>query len=215
MNIKTFKYFYPEKPVLTTIDQESFEQMSADPDYVAELKYNGQRCCLWVIDGKVNFWGRHGKPLKYNDDPNPKIVEYMSKKFPKGVFLFDGELRHNKTVGVRDKLVLWDVLIFRDRLMNREQYWTRHAIVASRLNDNNTVFDNNFESDLGFETDRVKIIKQYPTDFQAVYDKAIKDDEIEGLVIKNLHGMLNISRVSGQNSNWMVKVRKPSGRYRF
>jgi ATP-dependent DNA ligase len=100
--------------------------------------------------------------------------------------------------------VLWDVLIFRDRLLNNEQYWTRRAILASRLNE-----------PIGYGCDRVKLIKQYRTDFQAVYSKAISDDEIEGLVIKNQHGILNISRVSGQNSNWMVKVRKPSGRYRF
>jgi ATP-dependent DNA ligase len=201
MNIKSFKYFYPEKPVLTTIEQESFEAMSNDPAWVAELKYNGQRTCLWVIDGKVEFWGRHGKKLKYNDDPNEEIVTILAKKFPKGVFLFDSELRHNKTKGVRDKLIIWDVFIFRDRLLNKEQYWTRRAILATRL--------------LDIDSDRVKLIKQYPINFQQVYDGAIPSPEIEGLVMKNLHGILNISRTSGQNSNWMYKVRKPSGRYKF
>jgi hypothetical protein len=59
------------------------------------------------------------------------------------------------------------------------------------------------------------LIKQYHTNFESVYDKVISDDEIEGLVLKNLHGMLNISRTAGQDSNWMYKCRKPSGRYAF
>lgn len=200
MKIKKFKYFYPEKPVLMTIGQDSFEEMSADPNWVAELKYNGQRCMLWIIDGKVEFWGRHGKKLVYNDNPNPKITEYLSKKFPKGVFLFDSELRHNKTKGVRDKLVIWDVFIFRTEFLNKEQYWTRRAILESRFED---------------ATGEVKLIKQYTTDFQKVYDEAIVNDEIEGLVIKNQHGKLNIGRTSASNSTWMFKVRKPSGRYKF
>lgn len=200
MNIKEFTYFYPEKPTLMNIEQDSFETMSNDPAWVAELKYNGQRCCLWVIDGKVEFWGRHGKLLKYNTDPDAEIVETLAEKFPKGVFLFDAELRHNKTKGVRDKLVIWDVFIFRDKLLSKEQYWTRRAILASRIDD----LDG-----------KVKLIKQYTTDFSAVYQRYIADDEIEGLVIKNLHGKMNISRTSGQNSNWCYKIRKPSGRYAF
>jgi hypothetical protein len=169
------------------------------------MKYNGQRTCLWVIDGKVEFWGRHGKLLKYDANPDVDMIVYLATKFPKGVFLFDAELRHNKTKGIRDKLVIWDVLIFRDRLLNNEQYWTRRAILETRLNTN-------FREDL---QDQVKLIEQFPTDFKQVYDSVITDDEIEGLVLKNLHGKLNISRTSGQNSNWMYKVRKPSGRYAF
>jgi ATP-dependent DNA ligase len=199
MNIKQFTYFYPEKPVLMNVEQDSFVEMSNDPAWVAEKKYNGQRTCLWIIDGKVQFWGRHGKLLKYNQDPDADMVAYLIKKFPKGVFLFDGELRHNKTKGVRDKLVLWDVLIFRDRLLNKEQYWVRRAILENRLEG----------------TDQVKLIHQYRTDFKQVYNSVITDDEIEGLVIKNLHSKINISRTSGQNSNWMYKIRKASGRYAF
>jgi ATP-dependent DNA ligase len=206
MNIKSFKYFYPEKPVLMNIEQESFAAMSNDPDWVAELKYNGNRCPLWIIDGNVQFWGRHGKLLAYNADPDPEIVAFLKEKFPKGIFLFDSELRHNKVTGVRNKLVIWDVFIFRDRLLNREQYWSRRAILSSRIAPNEKVITS---------SDKVKLITQYPNHFAALYKTVIKDPEIEGLVLKNQHGILNISRTSGQNSNWMYKVRKASGRYAF
>ena len=204
MKIKKFKYFYPEKPTLMTKEQDFFEEISNDPNWVAELKYNGQRCMLWIIDGKVEFWGRHGKKLAYNDNPNPDIIDYMIAKFPKGCFLFDAELRHNKTVGVRDKLVIWDVFIFRNEFLNKEQYWTRRAILKNRIG---LAWDDTQNA--------VKLIEQYPHSFNQVYDRVIKDDEIEGLVLKNLRGKLNISRTSASNSTWMYKVRKPSGRYKF
>jgi ATP-dependent DNA ligase len=202
MNIKKFKYFYPEKPVLMNIEQVSFDEMCANDDWVAEKKYNGQRCMLWIIDGKVEFWGRHGKLLKYNEDPATEIVNYLAGKFPKGVFLFDGELRHNKTKGVQHKLVIWDVFIFRDLLLNKMQYWTRRAILKER----------------GLEACpalQVSLIEQYRDDWRSLYKAVIEDDEIEGLVLKNQHGYLDISRSSGRDSNWMFKVRKPSGRYAF
>lgn len=183
-----------------TIDQESFEEMSADPNWIAELKYDGRRCELWIIDGKVEFWGRHGKLLAYNNEPDEAMVADLQKKFPKGIFLFDAELRDKKVKGIRDKLVIWDVFIFMGRVMNREQYWTRRAILENRIGD---------------LKGNVQLIEQYTTNFREAYDENIKRDEIEGLVMKNQHGMLNISRTSAANSNWMYKVRKPSGRYRF
>jgi ATP-dependent DNA ligase len=203
MKIKNFKYFYPEKPVLTTIDQELFGDMSNDDDYVAEPKYNGQRCCLHIMDGKVEFWGRHGKKLKYNDDPDPEMVAELKARFPKGYFLFDSELRHNKTTGIRNKLVLWDVFIWRDELLNKLQYWSRRAMLELRIED--------------MDTSKITLIAQHSTDFKRVYEKYASDpsDEFEGLVMKNVHGMINIGRTSAAESNWMFKVRKPSGRYKF
>lgn len=203
MKIKNFKYFYPEKPVLTTIDQELFETMSNDDDYIAEPKYNGQRCCLHIIDGKVEFWGRHGKKLKYDNDPDPEMVAKLSKKFPKGYFLFDSELRHNKTIGIRNKLVLWDVFIWRDELLNKLQYWSRRAMLELRIEN--------------MDTSKITLIAQHSTDFKKVYEKYAADpsNEFEGLVMKNVHGMINIGRTSAAESNWMFKVRKPSGRYKF
>lgn len=203
MQIKNFKYFYPEKPVLISIDQDLFERLSNDPDWIAEPKYNGQRCPLWIIDGKVEFWGRHGKLLKYNEDPDPEMVAILTKKFPKGVFLFDAELRHNKVKGIRNKLVIWDVFIWRGEFLNKQQYWSRRAMLEIK-----------FEF---IDNDTVTLIEQHSTDFKKHFAVYANDptDEFEGLVLKNVHGKINLGRTSASDSNWMWKVRKPSGRYKF
>ena len=203
MKIKEFKYFFPEKPVLISIDQPLFEELSNNPDWVAEPKYNGNRCPLWIIDGDVQFWGRHGKLLKYNSDPDPEMVAILKRKFPKGVFLFDSELRHNKVKGIRNKLIIWDVFIWINELLNHLQYWSRRAILELKFEGNSN--------------DKVALIRQHSTDFKENFLAYANDptDEFEGLVLKNVHGMLNIGRTSASDSRWMWKVRKPSGRYKF
>jgi len=47
------------------------------------------------------------------------------------------------------------------------------------------------------------------------YERWIRNQEIEGMVMKNLDGMLNLSRTRGQDSSWMFKVRRSSNSYRF
>ena len=214
MKIKKFKYFYPEKPVLIHIDQDIFEQMSNDPKYIAEPKYNGARCEVHLINGEVEFWDRHGKKLDFDSNPlykdrREKIKKILVKLFGDiGYFLFDGELRHNKVTGIQGKLILWDCFIHNYDLLNRKPYWSRHAQVDIMVD---------LCSD---EKDVVKCIQQFKDNFRQAYEDCISGkygdpDEFEGLVIKNVNGILNLGRNAGINSNWMYKVRKQTGRHRF
>lgn len=208
MKIKTFKYFYPEKPVLMQIIQPEFEELSNDPKWIAEPKYNGARCLVHILDGKVEFWDRHGKRLDFDKNPlykegRDKIKKFLVRAFGKvGYFVFDGELRHNKVSGIQCKLVLWDCFIFNHELLNKKPYWSRRALIVIEKNDS------------------VILIAQYKDDFQKVYDDCISGvygdpEEFEGLVMKNVNGKLNLGRVSGSPSSWMFKVRKKTGRHRY
>jgi len=214
MNIKQFKYFYPEKPVLMHIEQEAFERMSEDPKWIAEPKYNGSRCEVHLFYGEVEFWDRHGKKLDFDSNPlykegRERIKAILVKLFGKiGYFLFDGELRHNKVTGVQCKLILWDCFILSHDLLNKKPYWYRHAQVDIMV-------------DLSDSENRVvKCIEQFKDNFRQAFNDCISGKygdpkEFEGLVLKNVNGMLNLGRTDGINSNWMYKVRKETGSYRF
>lgn len=216
MKIKRFKYFYPEKPFLIQIGQDEFTEMSNDPKYVAEAKYNGARCEVHIMDGKVEFWDRHGKRLDFDTNPlytelRNKIKKILIKAFGKvGYFLFDGELRHNKVRGIQGKLVLWDCFIHENEFLNRLPYWARRAKIQEKLKVDNGDFQN----------EPVFLIRQWTTDFKTVYDEYVSGkwgdpDEFEGVVIKNVNGNLNLGTSSGSPSNWMFKVRKQTGRHRY
>jgi ATP-dependent DNA ligase len=212
MKIKKFKYFYPEKPVLMQIGQDEFTEMSNSPKWIAEPKYNGSRCIVHLLDGKVEFWDRHNKKLDFDSNPlyaagRDEIKEIFINTFGKtGYFVFDGELRHNKVRGIQCKLVIWDCFIWDHELLNKKPYWARRAMIEEKMKA-----DTN---------DPVTLIRQWKHHFKTVYDEYVSGkwgdpDEFEGVVMKNLNGKLNLSRTSGCPSNWMYKVRKQTGRHRY
>lgn len=196
MKLSKFCYFYPEKPKLIHIDQPLLDALSDKKEWVAEKKYNGSRLQLHSMNGKLEFWNRHGEKMSY--DPTQEIVTGLNK-LP-GYCLLDGELRHNKVVGVRDKIMFYDVFIWNNVLLAGPPFWYRRNLLKKL-----------FKCD----DEPLGVAHQFHENFRGVFDAVTLEDEIEGLVIKNTRGGLNLGRTGNQQSNWMYKVRKPSNSYRF
>ena len=201
MKLSKFKYFYPEKPMLVHRDQELVHRLSENPDYVGEIKFNGQRLVLHVIDGEPEFWGRHGEKLTYK--PSDTVLEAIKEKIPcEGYYIFDGELRHNKVPGVRDKIVLWDVFAWAGRTV-RLGYDERRELLKSL----------NLDTDLD---STLILIEQCEGNFKETFDRLVtENDEFEGIVMKSRKGKLNLGRTGAKNSNWMFKIRVTTGRHRY
>jgi len=209
MKLESFKYFYPEKPKLIHVDQPLFETLSESKDWVAEKKYNGQRLLLHYIVEPVKplpathlfpfqFWGRYGEKLTYK--PNTEIKEALRALLLKGYCLFDGELRHGKVTGIKDRIILYDVFIWRNELLINKPFWYRRNLLKKILE---------------CEEEPIGITEQFRENFRVLFDTVTKSPEIEGLVMKNTKGMLNLGRTAALNSKWMYKVRKGNGSYRF
>jgi len=214
MKLNKITYFYPEKPVLMMQEADSFQEMSDSVEWVAEPKYNGSRCLIHMLDGKVEFWDRHGKHLKYNSDPlhaeaREEIIGALRMVFgKKGYFVFDGELRHNKVEGIQNKLVIYDIHVFENELLNKLTFGHRRCILAQKFG----------EADYNKQV--LHLIKQHNTDFKKVFDDYVagfygNSEEFEGIVIKHLDGKLNLCRSGNKDSIWMFKVRKQTGRHRY
>jgi ATP-dependent DNA ligase len=196
MKLNKFLYFYPEKPKLITQQQSLFQVVSNDPNWIAEFKYNGSRLELHCFDGKFEFWDRHGKKLVYT--PTDEVLDSLYALGLTGYNVFDGELRHNKVTGVRNKIVLYDTHVWQNNLLMNQTFEHRRSFIESlKLSG------------------PLSITQQFDTDFDKVYEMAMQDPELEGIVPKKKSGILNLSRVSNQHSNWMLKVRKQTGRHKF
>ena len=200
IHINSFKYFYPERPRLLHVNQPLFEGLSQNPAWIAEPKYNGSRLQLHVIDGAFHFWNRHQEPLVYT--PSREVLDSLRSLDLKGYWLFDGEMRHNKTKGIERQAVLYDVFIANGELLNAKPFWWRRQIMAG------------IKGLLVGDEEAVSLTHQYQDRFKEAFDGLITRDEIEGLVIKNLQGRLNLGRARATET-WMWKVRKPSNRYHF
>ncbi len=200
MKITKFKYFYPEKPQLLLIDDSITRWLSKDSDWIAERKYNGSRLQLHYLDGKFQFWNRH--EARFNYTPSPRLLESLQRLDLKGYCLFDGELRHNKTKGVRDMIMLYDVFIWQSKLLVNTPFWYRRGILANMMLH-------------AVNGEPLGITEWFMEDFDATFKDVIENPEIEGLVLKKRDGMLTLGRSAPALSKWMYKIRKPSGSYRY
>jgi ATP-dependent DNA ligase len=197
-----FKYFYPERPRLIHLDQPLFKELDADPRWIAEPKYNGTRLQLHRLpDGTWLFYGRHGDPLVYH--PNQEVKAALSALPLKGYWLFDGELRHNKTTGIQHRIALYDCFIASGNLLVGIPFIERRDTLEILFHYSNV------------ESIALDLAPQYSGKFRDTFNHLTQDEEIEGLVLKNTTGVLDLGRSRAVNSGWMVKVRKPTGRWRF
>ena len=196
MKLKTFKYFYPERPVLMNVDQDLMTRLSVDPDWIAEKKYNGKHLVLYYLAGEFQFWGRHGELLKYTPDDTMRETLSQLPQLP-DYTVFDGELRDGKVKGIRNKIVLFDLLIWDAQLLLDKPFWHRRNLLEK------------------IAYNIIPLPVQYQFDFVNIFHDVIKDPEIEGLVLKNRHGVLSLGRKSANTSKWMFKVRRPNNSYKF
>lgn len=192
-----FTYFYPEKPFLISKEQDLFSKISQSGQYVAERKYNGCRLLLHYINGSFQFWNRHGE--KFNFKPEGLLLEKLKALPLQGYCLFDGELRNNKTKGIQQKIMLFDVFIWNSEFLLNKPFSERRKMI---------------ESLVPIDGDPLGTPFQFKSNFSEVFEEVIKDSEIEGLVMKRLNGIFKISRKSGIDSAWMYKVRRASKNYR-
>lgn len=223
MRFDKFIYFYPEKPTLVHRDQELVQEMSDNPDFVAEPKYNGTRCVVVILDGKVEFWTRHNHPvknLKASPERDELVVEIQRAVPAKGHYQFEGELRHSKVTGIQNKLVLWDCLIYDGEYLNKLTYDERRELVIKHFQRPSDA-SGKVISILPY-LKRVKVIEQYESDFRAIFDEFVagqrqlgEPEEFEGLVMKNRKGKLALGRTTNPDSRWMFKIRIETGRHKF
>lgn len=202
MKIDKFTYFWPERPRLNHINQ--LEKYN-DENHVAEPKYNGQRLELHHLpNDSWQCWNRHGRRMAY--ELSPELLKDLNGLKLEGYWLFDAELRHNKVVGIRHRIMIYDVFIANGTLLLDFSFRERRAILEVLFHYN------------GPENGEVlDLIRQYDHNwnFKRVFAMFKDDKEVEGLVVKDLNGKLNLGRTSAAESTWMTKFRKANNSYRF
>jgi ATP-dependent DNA ligase len=200
MTFSEFIYFYPEKPILISKDQDLFKKLSDSPDWVAERKYNGSRLELHYLNGKFLWWNRHNQ--KFSFTPDKELLDILHALPLKGYCVFDGELRNNKVTGIKQKIMLFDTLLWNGELLTTMPFSERRKILSDMV---------------PVDGDPVGIPYQFQTNFDSAFTEVSQDKEIEGLVMKKLSGKIGVSRKSNQDSKWMYKVRRAheGGNYKF
>jgi len=187
------------------------------PGWWGQYKFNGTNTLVVVHpDGEIEFYTRHRelhKAYKLTDEMRKSVA---SLALPSGKFhLLNGELMHSKTRAIKDRLVLFDVLVYNGRYLTgttyRDRYWLLHDLCRG---------PKNYETETGRELalrvhTNLWLVESFDADFPERFGENIDLDEIEGLVLKDPNGLLEFGTREDNNSRWLVRCRKPHENYQF
>ena len=197
-------FFYPNRPLLFSVDDPRIVSMGTDPNYDAEIKKNGTRLVLQKTksphpnkQGDFIFFNRQKEVLKY--EPSKELMEELSKLRIPFESQLDGELMHFKTKNLKHTIYFYDVYVLSGNLVtvNLEK---RREILKDMFGDNKFKL--------------IHISKQYKNGFIKLFKKVITEEENEGLVIKDKRGIISFTVTKSPDVAWQIKIRKPTKNYK-
>jgi len=210
-------YFFPNRPILVPPDPDT--PLTPKPDYinglersgkyVAEQKWNGDNCLVYVeSDGSIEFWNRHKARLKYA--PPPEMLFEIRQQVPKGSII-NGELLYSKTKNVKNYLIVHCIMKWAGKLLTGKTWGdSRRLLEMSLSSGKHVIVSPVYKS--GFWD-------LFQTRHGVLPDGTILTDKdsclIEGIVLKDPSGMLQYSTTGLEDVSWMLKIRHPSKKYSF
>lgn len=196
-------FFYPNRPLLLSIDHPKIDEMDKSPDWHAEIKKNGMRLCLHhteherAFDNFV-FWERKKKILKY--EPLKEVLdELKSLGLPMHTHI-DAEFRHNKVKGIKHLIYIYDLYVFGGKMVTDTLDLRRERLL---------------EILKGRKYNHLEIAPTYPNGFKELFKKEIVNPEHEGLVLKDRRGKIVFDTKKSVDCAWQYKVRRPNKNYKF
>lgn len=199
-------YYYPNRPTLVPADPDT--PLKPKPDYInklektgkfiAEQKWNGDNTEIYTDD--LSFWNRRKGLHRYQ--PLPETIKAL-KIFPKGCII-NLELVHYRTKLIKDFLLIHSLLA-----------WDGSVLAGKTWGDARLILDNFFEEhpDLSDGTG-LHLSPVWKSGFWKLFEEA-DGEMIEGIILKEPKGKLIISAGAIPDVTYMLKIRKPSKKYKF
>lgn len=214
---KKMVVFYPPRPEGSVPP----DRLGDYPGWWAQRKFNGTRTLIFLSpEGDVELRGRHQEPLKAYDLSPAMEGALQALAFPRGSWsVLDAELLHSKTRGPKDRMVLFDVLVFAGVYQTQTTYECRYNLLVDVCGH-----PRSHEGDTGRRialkvNENVWLAESFRVqsagEARALYESLIDLDEIEGLMLKDPGGRLQPGFGERNNSSWLIRVRKPHKNYKF
>ena len=198
--------------------------------WIAQYKYNDSRCIIKQCEnGDIQLWNRHAERFRAYTAP-PELLQQAKEVFHKlgctTYSLLDGGLLDQKHPAIKDKIVIWDILVHNGTHLLGTKYQERYTKILNVSNEETQKYidksgthyeiGKNITQDIFIPTNNTqdnwenmwntidKINKPYPN-----------NPLIEGLVYKNLNGLLQMGYKEENNTDWSYKSRVKTGRHNF
>lgn len=196
--------------------------------WIAQLKFNDSRCLVKFVDGGVELWNRHGERFRSYHAPDFLVGELLELRDRLGlsaseVSILDGGLLDQKHLAIKDSVVIWDILVRDGVHLVGSSYKERYESIA--LGCDKFFF---FEGKaFGFAYSSNVF---YPCNYEfecwdAMWEEIAEVNRgwlgrgfgpvLEGLVFKDLGGVLEFGFSEKNNSHWVARSRIETGRHLF
>jgi ATP-dependent DNA ligase len=180
------KYYYPCKPNPLSAVSKFFAELDRDVSWIAEVKKNGWRCLVYR-ENKLTLWTSNkttiNEPLKSLRDSLMSVPEQT---------ILDGELINFRTADIKGKLYLFDILIFKGKMIIALPLMERRKYLEEAIS----------------ETPDIEIAKQVQLGKRKLYYTAIQDEVNEGIVLKKLNSKYLISDTRCLQNPFWLKVKR-------
>jgi len=226
--VKPDQYIYPPRSqdAVPRKDTEMFK----DFGFVAQLKYNDSRCLVkYCIDGDIQLWNRHAERFRTYTAPDYLLAELheLGQRLghkPGTITILDGGLLDQKHRSIKNTIVIWDILVKNDEHLVGTTLDSRYDQLFAQATIKPWVFKH---YDFGLQFSENVFL---PRNFQACMWDQLWDiiEEInkpyldqgvgplvEGLVFKDLQGVLEFGFSPRNNSAWMMRSRIKTGRHDY
>ncbi len=191
-----FRYFPP--PQTSAKKSPEFLPLHERMGHWGQLKLNGSHSEVYLGPDRIpDAWNRHGerhRRWRFDDHTGALFRSLPGKKW----FVFDGELMHAKTPGIKNIHYLYDVLVYDGVHLTRTTYAERYKLLKG-------LFRSRAETIGHYELDDYTWLAKNHTEHLSNLFEATREfnPTVEGLMVKDPNGMY----YSGDARAWMIKFR--------
>jgi hypothetical protein len=212
MNYNKFTFFSPPRPE-NKVSPSFLLNSRFQEGWVGQAKMNGTYNFIGVApDKSLHCLKRDGTEHR-NWRPGPANAAAFANLPGDGWYVFMAELMNDK-VGrpdLKNINYIHDIIVDSGEMLVGSTYLERYCRLRS-------LFD--VRSAIARDADHYYVIDEHtwlasiyeePKEFASIYSRLIQEQEIEGLVLKNVHTRLSVVDMC----RGMVKVRRPTKNYGF
>jgi hypothetical protein len=218
MDYKDFKYIFPPRPE-QKIKTDSLNKFPSDK-YLAQVKLNGSCAVLFVEpNGHWQLWDRHKTILPTRN------IDFENLKSKIGWNVFAGEYLNKNKQGehgdFNKKFVIWDLLVKDGEYLVGKTFEQRQEELIKMMPCLTGIVNESgeFEQHEFLCCTPFKDIYRAPVfiggDYTELYNRAVKTDLYEGLVLKRRNAILTHGFNEKNNTDWQIKCRKETKNYSF
>jgi len=205
---KKFKYIYPPRPELK-IPRENLGFYDNNL-FLAQPKLNGS-CCELFVNDKVIQKGRHNNTLTLFNLTNDEILDTFNGdgwNVIIGEYMNKSKKDENNNL-FNHKFVIFDQIVLNDNYLLGCTFDERIEILTE-------LYKPIDETEFLYKiSDNIYMVKTFYNNFEKIWDKIVKTDMLEGLVMKRKDGKLERGIREKNNTNTQFKCRKETKNYLY